>query len=644
MPKLTLCRLRSALLVGVSLLSLAGNAAQATDGWDPFKQKDEARPRRPAAAKQQDVPSPPPSLPPMEGVGAAPWRGPQGGSPVGPEFTPPGPPPREAGRQPLDRDGPRTPTVVPAETERTVERSELQPIATTDATGRPSELWQGVDARNVHGLVTRLDIPPRSPAVHGLWKRLWTTEGGPAGNAADRDRFEALRIEALYRSGLIKELLERLDAEKAGTAGGDPLRAALATRARVGAGDTQRGCADARGLARQTGIEGAIRGEMLLLGGYCAAAGGDQAATGLAVELIRAETIDAPLQLAALDAVANGQPMKPVLPKRLTLMEYRFLALAKSIDYAAALERAEPALLVTLATDPAIEHAPARRVQAAELAARINALDADRLAEIYRAQTFAAADIAEPLQAKVDPSQRRALLFKAVEAERTPIKRARLARALLDEARRAGLYLPTAMMLGAPLQALQPVPEIGWFAETAIEVHIAAGRYDAARRWISASTAGDRADPLQHWLVLADLADPKAPGPRGASLVHAEQLAVRGRLAPDLMHRLATVLDALDYQIPIPLWEAASRTPQPKTGHLPETGVLSSLQDASKKKEFARTVLLAISALGSDGADRAHMIALGDAIRALKRAGLEGDARRLALEAVFAGWPRTASQ
>ena len=38
----------------------------------------------------------------------------------------------------------------------------------------------------------------------------------------------------------------------------------------------------------------------------------------------------------------------------------------------------------------------------------------------------------------------------------------------------------------------------------------------------------------------------------------------------------------------------------------------------------------------------AHMIALGDSIRALKRAGLEADARRLALEAVFAAWPRTA--
>jgi len=36
-------------------------------------------------------------------------------------------------------------------------------------------------------------------------------------------------------------------------------------------------------------------------------------------------------------------------------------------------------------------------------------------------------------------------------------------------------------------------------------------------------------------------------------------------------------------------------------------------------------------------------IALGDAIRALKRAGVEADARRLAFEAPFEAWPRNAS-
>jgi hypothetical protein len=120
-------------------------------------------------------------------------------------------------------------------------------------------------------------------------------------------------------------------------------------------------------------------------------------------------------------------------------------------------------------------------------------------------------------------------------------------------------------------------------------------------------------------------------------------MALKGRLAGDLLHRLAIVLDALDYQIPIPLWEAASRTPQPTGGPLPETGVLTQLQEAAKRREFARTVLVGMRAIGPVAADGANLIALGDTVRALKRGGLEADARALALEALMAGWPRTAA-
>ena len=112
------------------------------------------------------------------------------------------------------------------------------------------------------------------------------------------------------------------------------------------------------------------------------------------------------------------------------------------------------------------------------------------------------------------------------------------------------------------------------------------------------------------------------------------------RLSADLLHRLATVLDATDVNVPIQLWEAASRTPQPSTGYLPDTGVLPQLQDAAKKKEAARTILLTLRALGPAAADGAHIIALGDSIRALRRAGFEADARRLGVEALIAQWPR----
>jgi hypothetical protein len=197
-------------------------------------------------------------------------------------------------------------------------------------------------------------------------------------------------------------------------------------------------------------------------------------------------------------------------------------------------------------------------------------------------------------------------------------------------------------MMAPASDTIIAAPEIGWYAETGVEVALAAGGYDKAREWAAFGSApnGGAGPSLAHWLALIDIADGRAAAQREENLRHVEELAVLGRIDATLLHRLATVLDALEYHVPIPLWEAASRTPQPAGGYLPETGVLSELQDAAKKHEFGRTVLLAMKTLGPNGAEGAHMIALGDSIRALKRAGLEPDAHNLGFEALFAGWPR----
>jgi hypothetical protein len=195
--------------------------------------------------------------------------------------------------------------------------------------------------------------------------------------------------------------------------------------------------------------------------------------------------------------------------------------------------------------------------------------------------------------------------------------------------------------MARPTEDLTPTPEIGWFAETAIEINLASGNFEGVRHWArlgSSLGAGESPgpQPLAHWIALADIADPARGADRGQNLNALEPLA--------LLHRLATVLDALDMNVPMALWELAGRSPQPEGGHLPDTGVLSQLAEASKKKEFGRTVLLVMRTIGPTGAEGAHMIALGDALRALKRAGLDAEARQLALEGLFGAWPRSVSQ
>jgi hypothetical protein len=266
---------------------------------------------------------------------------------------------------------------------------------------------------------------------------------------------------------------------------------------------------------------------------------------------------------------------------------------------------------------------------------RVNALTPQEVAEVYRRQALAGVGAVDPAAQSADPLLRRALFFQAADVAGAPAQRTRFVRAILDEARRSGSHLQAAGVLAPLLASVRPAADLGSFAESGVEILLVAGEFDAARQW--AEAAG-----LWHWPPLIDIADPTRRGGRLASLRPMEDLAAHGRLGVDILHRLATALDALDIEVPLPIWDAASRTPQPAAGYLPETGLLAALGDAAKRNDAGRTILLAMRALGPNGPEGANVLALGDAVRALKRIGLEAEARQLALEALLPAWPRTA--
>src|SRR5262249_51169711 len=87
-----------------------------------------------------------------------------------------------------------------------VERSELAPIMAPDGSGLPLELWRGLDLKAVEGLLAPWAWPPRSPAVHRLWRRVLLAPATPPAGSPNEEHFVALRLEALYRSGLLSDM------------------------------------------------------------------------------------------------------------------------------------------------------------------------------------------------------------------------------------------------------------------------------------------------------------------------------------------------------------------------------------------------------------------------------------------------------
>jgi hypothetical protein len=499
---------------------------------------------------------------------------------------------------------------------RTIESTDLAPVLL------PVDLWRGLDATAAGKWLAGPDMAPRSPALHELWRRLLLSTATPA--AGQDDDLLQVRLQALYRSGLLNDIAEVLG--KGGSA--DPTTRLWRARADIYLGAREEGCQALAGPV-EAELPQPLKAEKQLLLGYCAAVAGNSAAAALSASLAREEGSASELALSVLAGLDGDAAQRPSLPERVSLLDYRFLELLGRIDAAQLVKRAEPALLVALAQSSALDMKV--QVAAAEAALRLNSMTPEAVAAVYRRLP----DTAGRTGGAGDPVLQRAQLFRAVEAAQAPERKVRLVRSLLGEARRAGLHLQTAHMLAPQFAQLWPAPETATLAEAVVEAALAGGDLELARRW--AETAAN----LQHWLALIDLADPQARQLRQSGLAFLDDLAARGRLGAAPLHRLVTVLDALDITVPLRLWEAAGRTPQPTGGHLPETGVLAELRQAAQEKEAGRTILLAMRALGPDGPDAANVLALGDSIRALKQAGLETDARRLAVEALYATWPRT---
>lgn len=474
----------------------------------------------------------------------------------------------------------------------------------------PYDLWRGIDASELKGLLAAAPLPSPSPVLAGLIAGVLAS-----GEEAGGEQL-ALRVSALERAGRVEEAEVLL---RSAVAGNDPRLLGRYALLLFALGRVDDACEIHLGEALQAAPAAGPAKEALLVPVYCVAAKGDVPGARLALQLAREGGADTSVAAAVL-----GQ-RQPAMPKSIGVIDYLFLSLGEKRPGADLAPKAAPELLFLLARDGT---APAElRVAAAERAASLNIIAGEDLARAYRESAQALS------QAVQSPPALRAKLFTAFENAPSTKIRAESITALLASARDQGNEVPVAEALARASAGLVEDPQAAAFAETGVRVAALAGDEQSAWAWIDAG--GER---LQSWQLLLAASDPF--GPRAeAALAQGVELAMKDGLPPPLLHRLVTVLDALDYDVPISLWDQASKAPQPMDGDLPATGMLTSLKEAADRGEIGRTVLLVAAALGPKGAKGAHLIALGDALRGLKRVGLDKEARRLGFEALYAHWP-----
>jgi hypothetical protein len=493
----------------------------------------------------------------------------------------------------------------------------LSPSAgTAQASPLPSDLWNGTDAPALEKLLSGVSLPSPSPALATLIARA-LAQGASNGTEL------GVRLNALAKAGRIDQEIALLGGAMQA---GEPGAAALFATALLEAGRDEEACAVAIDPPPQSVAANAKPTRAaFLIPAYCAAVKGDQPGANLALQLARDRGVQAPVPFAAIEKLGKTASKPIPLPNPVETFDYLFLKLDPKSLPASLAVKASPALLFLIAHD---EAAPAAlRLAAAERAASLNVIDGVALAKAYR-------DVAPKIAKAGTPPDLRAKLFAALEAAPSAKIRAESIDALLASGRDAGIEIALGEALQPARANLAADPQASGYAETALRAAILAGDTQAAWAWIDAG-----GDKLKLWQLVLAAADPSDPRTE-AALSEGVEIAAIGGLPAPFLHRLLAVLDALDYDVPIPLWDEASKMPQPNDGYLPETGVLSQLKDSSDHGDVGRTVLLAATALGPKGPADANLLALGDAVRALKRVGLDAEARRVGFEALYAHMPQ----
>jgi hypothetical protein len=467
----------------------------------------------------------------------------------------------------------------------------------------PPDLWRGLDAGAMQQLLAQVPMPSSSPALASLLARALATSPEDSGSEV------AVKIAALERAGRVNELIDML------AQANEPEALAAYALALLAAGRSDEACAVQLGGP----ADGPAKRANFLIPAYCAAASGDNDAARSALDTARDNGVD----VAFASRAIAGQGARGPLTRSVDVLDYLFLKLGQSANRPDIAAKANPELLFLLVRDD--EASPELRVAAAERAASLNIIGGETLATVYR-------DAAPRLpKSAQSPAALRAKLFASLEAQTSEKIRAESIDALLASGKDARIEIPMAQAM-AQSNVLQDM-QAASFAETSVRVAALAG--DGETAWDMTEQAGDR---VRSWQLLLVTTDPLSDRARSA-LDSGVDIALKAGLPGPLLQRLVTALDALGEEVPIPLWDLAAKTPQPDDGYLPPTGLLSALKEAADAGDTGRTILLAAAAFGPDGPQGAHLIALGDGLRALRRVGLDTEARRLAFEALYAHWP-----
>jgi hypothetical protein len=502
--------------------------------------------------------------------------------------------------------------------------------------GFAQTLWQGTPRSLVVALVPRLSATS-SPALQGLTSRLLLSNAiapgprpadGMTGGAAGDEPADLvdLRLERLIDAGQVESANAVLGLVPAR---GDS-EGLLRRRVDLAflANDTKSACARVTEGVRRYKTPWWSRALIA-----CQALAGDSAGAGLGLDLLREQKAPRDEGFETLVQAAGGRKVKLDRLANPSPMDLALLAAAKLPLPADALSGASPAVLLAWA---GAEGAPlAQRLAAAERAAAFGALPLDRLRALYDKAEITPEDRANAItRAAAEKGARgHALLYVAAKAQPIGSARAEVLQAMLAQARKDGDFVLIGRVVAPLVLEMKPSTDLGWFAGDATRVLLLAGHPAEARYWFAVADP-DSAQGLYPLARLAVGHDIAWDGKQLAASVAAVLKADSENGARQAAIVLA-LLSAFDDPVGPADWGPLFARLPLASLDLPGAPIWFDLPRAAAGHRIGETVLLALVTAADGGKLTVQPTRLARAAEGLRAAGLEPDARALAVEAAL---------
>jgi hypothetical protein len=479
------------------------------------------------------------------------------------------------------------------------------------------DLWRGTSRSLVETLIPQ--IPTTSSlAERGLIRRLLLTSATPPDGNRGTDLFR-LRAERLMGLGYAADAASLL--LLAPVQGKDPAAAAELADALLLAGSLDKACA----LPEQNPAFAADpAGERLQI--FCAMHAGDRDHAYFLFDVMREQGPDDPAFASALTVADGAKSSSLPADASPSPIVIALLAQGKATPPDRWFKSADLAELPSLLALPGSGEA---KISAAERATRLGLVEPSVLASAYDGLDVSGSEREQAAAVPPNTIRRRSALHQAVQQGTEATSRGKLIAQALAMPVAEPLWTVNARLYAPVLRDLAPSPDLAAFAPNFARALFLAGEAKAARRWVMIAR-GDAGDPnvaatLPGLALLSALAgETDATWNRAA-----RQLAEKPRPTPEGA-RLAAIAKLL------PVKNAPPAESAPPAGGLFDPGLGPALRNAAAAHRVGETVMFTLLALGDRGPASADPAALGEALLALRRIGLESEVAKLATEAAVA--------